>query len=153
MIEFTNKGRPIWGFKGSDLLSGETDGSSYPNGGLRSTHEAGGYLVVDPTSPIFLRGDSIFVPACFVSYKGEALDEKTPLLRSAEALSQEGTRLLGLLGYKANKVFSNIGLEQELFLVPRKAYLMRPDLQLTGRTIIGRMPPRGQEMSDHCEKL
>mgnify|MGYP006185926843 CR=1 FL=1 len=112
MVEFTTGGRPIWGFKGTDLLAGETDGSSYPNGGLRTTHEAGGYLAIDPTSPIFLRGDSIFVPACFVSYKGAALDEKTPLLRASDAMSREGVRLLGLLGYKVKSLVSNIGLEQ-----------------------------------------
>lgn len=151
MIEFTSKGRPVWGFKGSDLLRGETDGSSYPNGGLRTTHQAGGYLSIDPTSPIFLRGDSIFIPACFVSYVGDALDEKTPLLRASDALSREGVRLLGHLGYQVKDLQTNIGLEQELFLIPRCAYLKRPDLQLTGRTIIGKKAPRGQEMCDHCK--
>ena len=146
MIEFTADGTPVYSFKGKDLLRGETDGSSFPNGGLRATHEAGGYLVIDPTSPIFLRGDSIFIPACFASYKGDALDEKIPLLRACDALSREGTRLLRLLGlHSVKSVQACIGLEQELFLVPRSAYLQRPDLQLTGRTVMG------QEMSDHCK--
>ena len=136
---------------GRELMFGETDGSSFPNGGLRTTHSAGGYLCIDSTSPIFLRGDCIFIPACLVSYKGHALDEKTPLLRAGDALSREGVRLLNLLGYKVKSLQSNIGLEQELFLIPREAYLRRPDLQLCGRTVLGKMPPRGQELGDHCE--
>lgn len=151
MIEFDKEGRPQWDFKGKNILKGETDGSSYPNGGLRATHRAAGYLTVDPTSPIFLRGDTIFIPACLVSYFGHALDEKTPLLRSSDALSKEGARLLNLLGYKVKGVTANIGLEQELFLIPREAYNRRPDLQLSGRTVLGRMPPRGQELCDHCK--
>jgi glutamine synthetase len=106
---------------------------------------------VDPSSPIFLRGDAIFIPACFVAYTGESLDEKIPLLRSGEAMSREGTRLLKLLGYEVKSLMTMIGLEQELFLVSREAYLKRTDLQLTGRTVIGRLPPRGQELSDHCK--
>eukprot|EP01038_Epipyxis_sp_PR26KG_P006842 gene6842-9366_t len=149
MIEFNKQGEPLWDFKGKNILKGETDGSSYPNGGLRATHRAGAYLSVDPTSPIFLRGDTIFIPACLVSFNGHALDEKTPLLRASDALSKEGARLLNLLGYKVSGLSANIGLEQELFLIPRNAYLRRPDLQLAGRTVIGKMPPRGQEMSDH----
>jgi len=130
-------------------LKGETYGSSYPNGGLRATHRAGGYLTVDTTSPIFLRGDTIFIPAALVSYYGHALDEKTPLLRAGDAMSREGTRLLKLLGYNVNSLQSNIGLEQEFFFVPRQHFNRRPDLQLAGRTVIGRMPARGQELSDH----
>ena len=154
MFEFNKVGAPVWDFKGKNLLKGETDGSSYPNGGLRATHRAGGYLAVDPTSPIFLRGDTIFVPACLVSYYGHALDEKTPLLRASDAMSREGARLLNLLGYKGVKgVNANIGLEQELFFVPRNAYNRRPDLQFSGRTVIGRMPARGQELCDHYVSL
>ena len=149
MMEFDKAGKPVWDFKGKNILKGETDGSSYPNGGLRATHRAGAYLSVDPTSPIFLRGDTIFIPACLVSYYGHALDEKTPLLRASDALSREGVRLLGHLGYKAKKLQANIGLEQEIFLVPRSAYFKRPDLQFSGRTVMGRLPPRGQEMCDH----
>lgn len=149
MIEFNREGLPVWDFKASNLLKGETDGSSYPSGGLRATHSAAAYLTVDVTSPIFLRGDTIFIPACMVSYFGHALDEKTPLLRATNALSKQGVRLLNLLGYKANRLLVNIGLEQELFLIPRKPYNKRLDLQLAGRTVLGKMPPRGQEMSDH----
>lgn len=149
MIEFDREGRPVWDFKGKNLLRGETDGSSFPNGGLRATHRAGAYLAIDTTSPIFLRGDTIFIPACMVAYTGQALDEKTPLLRSVDALSREGTRLLKLLGYNVNSLVSNIGLEQEYFLIAREAYLRRPDLQMTGRTVIGKAPARGQELCDH----
>jgi len=149
MMEFDRDGKPVWEFKGKNLLKGETDGSSYPNGGLRATHRAGAYLAVDPTSPIFLRGDTIFIPSCLVSYFGHALDEKTPLLRASDAMSREGVRLLGHLGYKCKSLQANIGLEQEIFLIPRSAYFKRPDLQFAGRTIMGKMPPRGQEMSDH----
>jgi glutamine synthetase len=149
MFEFGRDGVPVWDFKGKNILKGETDGSSYPNGGLRATHRAGAYLSVDPTSPIFLRGDAIFIPACMVSYYGHALDEKTPLMRASDAMSIQATRLLKLLGYNVNSVNANIGLEQELFLISREAYLRRPDLQLTGRTVLGRFPARGQEMCDH----
>jgi len=140
-------------FKGKHLIKGETDGSSYPNGGLRGTHQAGGYLAIDTSSPIFMRDDTIFIPSAFVSYYGAALDEKTPLLRANAALNKEGSRLLkhlGLdLGATGSFLKANIGLEQEIFLVPRDAYYKRPDLQLTGRTIIGKNAPRGQEMCDH----
>jgi len=149
MFEFDRAGKPVWDFKGKNILKGETDGSSYPNGGLRATHRAGGYLTVDTTSPIFLRGDTVFIPAALVSYYGHALDEKTPLLRASDAMSREGTRLLKLMGYNVNSLQSNIGLEQEFFFVPRAHFNRRPDLQLAGRTVIGRMPPRGQELSDH----
>ena len=143
MVEFNAAGEPVWDFNGKKLLKGETDGSSFPNGGLRATHTAGAYLGIDPTSPIFLRGDTIFIPATMVSYHGHALDEKTPLLRASDALSREGSRLLKLLGMKGVAgVRADIGLEQEFFLVPRGAYLRRPDLQLTGRTVIGNQPPR-----------
>lgn len=137
MLKFDRKTNELkYDFKGSDLVKGETDGSSYPNGGLRATHTAGGYLAVDTTSPIFLKGDTIFIPSVFVSYFGKALDEKTPLLRANDALSTNGGRLLKKLGYdKAEEVGckSNIGLEQEIFLIPRDQYFRRPDLQLAGR--------------------
>mmetsp|Transcript_10002 Transcript_10002/g.35258 ORF Transcript_10002/g.35258 Transcript_10002/m.35258 type:complete len:336 (+) Transcript_10002:63-1070(+) len=108
-------GKPVFDLKGKDLLKGETDGSSYPNGGLRGTHRAGGYLAIDCTSPIFLRGDTIFIPSCLISYHGDALDEKTPLLRSVDAMDREGTRLLKLAGFGVAGLQSNIGLEQEFF--------------------------------------
>eukprot|EP00747_Dinoflagellata_sp_TGD_P154690 gnl/TRDRNA2_/TRDRNA2_177519_c0_seq1.p1 gnl/TRDRNA2_/TRDRNA2_177519_c0~~gnl/TRDRNA2_/TRDRNA2_177519_c0_seq1.p1 ORF type:complete len:709 (-),score=155.72 gnl/TRDRNA2_/TRDRNA2_177519_c0_seq1:198-2324(-) len=148
-FHFNSDGEPIYDLKGKDLLKGETDGSSYPNGGLRATHTAGGYLAIDPTSPIWLRGDTIFIPACFASYNGHALDEKTPLLRAQDALDKEGTRLLKHLGFNCSGVDTCIGLEQEFFLIPRDAFMKRPDLQMAGRTVLGKDAPRGQEMCDH----
>lgn len=150
MLKFNSDNEVVQDFKGKTLVKGETDGSSYPNGGLRATHEAGGYLAIDTSSPIFLRGDTIFIPSVFVSYYGAALDEKTPLLRANAALNKHGSRLLSKLGLDVSSgLVSNIGLEQEIFLIPRDAYYRRPDLQLTGRTLIGKDAPRGQEMSDH----
>jgi glutamine synthetase len=148
-FKFDSAGKPVWDLKGKDILAGETDGSSYPNGGLRGTHCAGGYVSVDPTSPIFLRGDCIFIPSTLCSYYGDALDEKTPLLRSVDALNSEGTRLLSKLGFDVGGLQSNIGLEQEIFLIPRDQYVQRLDLMMTGRTIMGADAPRGQEMCDH----
>lgn len=150
MLEFDKNNKVVQDFKGKTLIKGETDGSSYPNGGLRGTHEAGGYLAVDTSSPIFLRGDTMFIPSVFVSYYGAALDEKTPLLRANAALDKHGSRLLTKLGLDCSSgIVTNIGLEQEIFLVPRDQYYRRPDLQLTGRTLIGKNAPRGQEMCDH----
>lgn len=152
MMKFDKNNEIQWDFKGKDLVKGETDGSSFPNGGLRGTHCAGGYLAIDTSSPIFLRGDTIFVPSALVSYYGDALDEKTPLLRSNAALNKHGGRLLKHLGLDAESeggLKANIGLEQEIFLIPRDAFYKRPDLQLTGRTIIGKDAPRDQEMCDH----
>ena len=152
MMKFNSSTNDVeFDFDGKMLVKGETDGSSYPNGGLRATHQAGGYLALDTSSPIFLRGDTVFIPSAFVSYYGAALDEKTPLLRSNMAISKHGKRLLAHLGLDIGdrEVVSNIGLEQEFFLVPREAYYRRPDLQLAGRTVIGRDAPRGQEMCDH----
>jgi len=146
---FDEAGKPSFSFKGKELLKGETDGSSYPSGGMRATHTAGGYTVLDPTSAIFCRGDTVYVPCVFVSFYGDALDEKTPLLRSMDALSKETKRLCGHLGYEIGGAYPNIGLEQEYFLVPRSAYYKRLDLQLTGRTVMGKNAPRGQEMCDH----
>jgi len=150
MLKFNSDNEAVQDFKGKTLVKGETDGSSFPNGGLRGTHCAGGYLAVDTSSPILCRGDTIFIPSAFVSYYGAALDEKTPLLRSNSALDKHGSRLLSLLGGDASSgVQANIGLEQEIFLIPREEYYRRPDLQLTGRTIMGKNAPRGQEMCDH----
>lgn len=150
MLKFDSDGEISQDFKGKTLVKGETDGSSFPNGGLRGTHHAGGYVAVDTSSPILCRGDTIFIPSAFVSYNGSALDEKTPLLRSNSALDKHGSRLFSLLGGDASSgVQANIGLEQEIFLIPREEYYRRPDLQLTGRTIMGKNAPRGQEMCDH----
>eukprot|EP00585_Thalassiosira_rotula_P013231 CAMPEP_0196130474 /NCGR_PEP_ID=MMETSP0910-20130528/828_1 /TAXON_ID=49265 /ORGANISM="Thalassiosira rotula, Strain GSO102" /LENGTH=720 /DNA_ID=CAMNT_0041389783 /DNA_START=79 /DNA_END=2241 /DNA_ORIENTATION=- len=152
MMKFNRSTNDVeFDFDGDMLIKGETDGSSYPNGGLRATHTAGGYLALDTSSPIFLRGDTVFIPSAFVSYYGAALDEKTPLLRSNAAVSKHGKRLMAHLGLDIGDrdVVSNIGLEQEFFLVPRDQYYRRPDLQMAGRTIIGKDAPRGQEMCDH----
>jgi len=150
MFNFDRKTGAIkYEFDGDILLHGETDGSSYQNGGMRATHTAGGYTALDPTCPMFIRGDTVFIPTVFVSWLGEALDEKTPLLRSMKAVSTEGQRLLKHLGYEVSGVQPNIGLEQEFFLIPREAYYKRPDLQFAGRTIMGKQPPRGQELCDH----
>ena len=149
MLSFDKAGKPSWEFDAGDLLTGETDGSSYPNGGMRATHTAGGYLAIDPVSPPFLRDDVMYIPSAFMAYTGQALDEKTPLHRACDALSREGKRLLGLLGIETSGLIANIGLEQEIFLVPRDAYYARPDLQFVGRTLLGKTPARGQEMCDH----
>jgi glutamine synthetase len=143
------KGNIEFKYDGETLVKGETDGSSYPNGGLRATHTAGGYTIIDPTSPIFMRGDTIHIPCVFISWTGHALDEKTPLLRAEQAMSREGVRLLKNLGYNVKGLQSNIGLEQEFFLIPRDSFARRLDLQMTGRTILGKNAPRGQEMCDH----
>jgi len=150
MFVFGADGKPQWSLDGSTLLKGETDGSSYPSGGLRATHRAGGYTVLDPSSPLFIRGDTVFVPSLFVSFYGDSLDEKLPLLRAQQAVSKQAVRLLKALGYNgAKSVGPKIGLEQEFFLVPRDAFYRRPDLQMTGRTVIGKTAARGQELCDH----
>ena len=114
MLKFDENLEVQQDFKGKTLVKGETDGSSFPNGGLRGTHQAGGYLAIDTSSPIFLRGDTIFIPSVFVSYYGMALDEKTPLLRANDALSNNGKRLLKCLGLECSGLKANIGLEQEI---------------------------------------
>merc|ERR1719161_2237491 len=149
MFEFDKNMQPKWELKGKHLLQGETDGSSYPNGGMRATHTAGGYLCIDPISPMFVRDDCLYVPAAFVAYTGQSLDEKIPLHRACEALSREGARLFKHLGYEIKGMKINIGLEQEFFILPRKQFYRRPDLQFTGRTVMGKMPGRGQEGCDH----
>lgn len=149
MLEYNADGTPTFELKGKHILFGETDGSSYPNGGMRATHTAGGYLCIDPSSPVFLRDDCMFIPACFVSYDGKALDEKTPLHRAHQAMSRQGARLFKNMGFEVQGMVNNIGLEQELFFIPREAYERRMDLQFTGRTVLGKMPARGQEGCDH----
>jgi glutamine synthetase len=148
-FNFDANGQPEWDLKGKDLLQGESDGSSYNTGGLRATHTAGGYITIDPTSPMFLRGDTVFVPGGFTTWSGHSICEKIPAMRSVTALNTHGKRLLKVLGYEVPGLQSNIGLEQEFFLVPRGAYQRRPDLQLAGRTLTGKDAPRGQEMCDH----
>ena len=143
-------GGVIMEFSGKELIKGEPDASSFPSGGLRATFEARGYTAWDPTSCAFIKGKTLCIPTAFCSYGGEALDKKTPLLRSMEALSREALRILRLFGNDtAKRVVSQVGPEQEYFLVDREMYNRRPDLIFTGRTLFGAKPPKGQEMDDH----
>ena len=153
-LEYTADGGAIAEFSGKTLIKGEPDASSFPSGGTRSTFEARGYTAWDPTSPAFIQkevnGATLTIPTAFVSYTEEALDFKTPLLRSVESLSKQALRLLRLFGNKTAKhVFTNMGPEQEYFLVDRKYYELRPDLIAGGRTLFGAAPYRGQELEDH----
>ena len=147
-------GKVLMSFSGKELIKGEPDASSFPSGGLRATFEARGYTARDPTSNAFVRKDAagatLIIPTAFCSYTGEALDKKTPLLRSMEAINKESLRLLKLFGNTtAKKVTPSVGIEQEYFLIDREKYLQRKDLVYTGRTLMGAMPPKGQEMDDH----
>ncbi|MBR3017029.1 MAG: glutamine synthetase III [Clostridia bacterium] len=142
-------GRVIQSFSGSELVRGEADGSSFPSGGLRSTFEARGYTAWDPTSYAFIKDGTLCIPTAFCSYGGEALDKKTPLLRSMEALSKQAVRILRLLGRDARRVLTTVGPEQEYFLVDREMFHRRMDLVFTGRTLFGAKPPKGQELEDH----
>ncbi len=142
--------KPILEFSGKALRKGESDASSFPNGGLRATFEARGYTTWDATSPAFVKDGSLYIPTIFVSYNGEALDKKTPLLKSIEVLSKNVTELLHTLGYEDVKsVKPYVGVEQEYFLVDEKYYKKRIDLKLTGRTLFGAKAPKGQELEDH----
>ncbi|RGY95174.1 glutamine synthetase III [Clostridium sp. AM58-1XD] len=148
------EGKVIMEFSGKELIKGESDASSFPSGGLRATFEARGYTAWDCTSPAFLREDAIGVTLCiptaFCSYKGEALDQKTPLLRSMQAVDEQSLRILKLFGNtNAKRVIPSVGPEQEYFLVDREKYLKRKDLIYTGRTLFGGMPAKGQELDDH----
>ena len=146
----TGDGRVIMDFSGKELVKGESDGSSFPNGGLRATFEARGYTAWDPTSYAFVRDNSLYIPTCFFSYTGESLDKKTPLLRSMEEVSREAVRILRLFGdTETRRVIPSVGAEQEYFLLPRDLYAQREDLRLTGRTLFGAAPPKGQELDDH----
>ena len=147
-------GKVLMSFSGKELIKGEPDASSFPSGGLRATFEARGYTAWDCTSPAFVRKDAagaiLCIPTAFCSYTGEALDEKTPLLRSMEAINKESIRLLRLFGNTTSKkVTPSVGPEQEYFLVDAKKFLQRKDLIYTGRTLFGAMPPKGQELDDH----
>ena len=143
-------GGVIMEFSGKELIKGEPDASSFPSGGLRATFEARGYTAWDPTSYAFIKGKTLCIPTAFCSYGGEALDKKTPLLRSMEALNKQALRILRLFGNTAAKcVRSSVGPEQEYFLVTKEMYEQRPDLCFTGRTLFGAKPPKGQEMDDH----
>ena len=147
-------GKVLMSFSGKELIKGEPDASSFPSGGLRATFEARGYTAWDCTSPAFVRQDAagatLCIPTAFCSYTGEALDQKTPLLRSMEAIDTQSIRLLRLFGNTTSKkVTPSVGPEQEYFIVDRQKYLQRKDLIFTGRTLFGAMPPKGQEMDDH----
>ena len=142
-------GSPILEFKGKELIKGESDASSFPSGGLRATFEARGYTAWDPTSYAFIKNETLYIPTAFCSYSGEALDTKTPLLRSMEAVSRSACRILKLFGNQTKRVISTCGPEQEYFLIDRDMYARRKDLIYTGRTLYGAKPPKGQELEDH----
>ena len=143
-------GGVIMEFSGKELIKGEPDASSFPSGGLRATFEARGYTAWDPTSYAFIKGKTLCIPTAFCSYGGHALDKKTPLLRSMEALNRQALRILRLFGNDTAKcVRSSVGPEQEYFLITKEMYDQRPDLRFTGRTLFGAKPPKGQEMDDH----
>ena len=145
--------KAILAFSGKNLIVGEPDASSFPSGGLRSTFEARGYTAWDPTSPAFIKrhgnGATLCIPTAFCSYTGEALDKKTPLLRSIQALQKSADRLMGLFGVAQQKVTVTLGAEQEYFLVDKRFYLQRPDLYQAGRTLFGAAPAKHQQMEDH----
>ena len=146
----TGDGRVIMEFSGKELVRGEPDASSFPSGGLRATFEARGYTAWDPTSCAFVKDGSLYIPTCFFSYTGEALDKKTPLLRSIDEVSREAIRILRLFGdTETKRVITCVGAEQEYFLLPRDLYAQREDLRLTGRTLFGAQPPKGMELDDH----
>lgn len=146
----TGDGRIMMEFSGKELVRGEPDASSFPSGGLRATFEARGYTVWDTTSYAFIKDGTLYIPTAFCSYSGEALDKKTPLLRSMEAVSKQALRILRLFGNTAAKrVITTVGPEQEYFLIDQELYWKRPDLVYTGRTLFGARPPKGQEMEDH----
>ena len=143
-------GTVIMEFSGKELVRGEPDASSFPSGGLRATFEARGYTAWDPTSFAFVRDGSLYIPTCFFSYTGETLDKKTPLLRSIDEVSREAVRILRLFGDNStHRVIPCVGAEQEYFLLPKDLYAQREDLRLTGRTLFGAQPPKGQELDDH----
>jgi len=149
-ISPTDDGNIIMEFSGKELVQGESDASSFPSGGLRATFEARGYTAWDPTSFAFIKGKTLCIPTAFCSYGGEALDQKTPLLRSMEAIDKQAVRILKLFGNEGvTSVKTTVGPEQEYFLVDKEMYDKRPDLIFTGRTLFGAKPPKGQELDDH----
>lgn len=146
----TSNGTVLMEFSGKELIKGESDASSFPSGGLRATFEARGYTAWDPTSYAFIKDGILCIPTAFCSFTGEALDKKTPLLKSMEAINKQALRILKLFGKNdVNKVYTTVGPEQEYFLLDSKAFNMRKDLMYTGRTLFGAKPPKGQELEDH----
>ena len=149
-ISPTTDGKVMMEFSGKELVVGEPDASSFPSGGIRATFEARGYTAWDPTSYAFVRDGTLYIPTAFCSYTGEVLDKKTPLLRSMDALNKQALRILKLFGNEdVKRVTSTVGPEQEYFLIDQKVYEEREDLKMTGRTLFGAMPPKGQELEDH----
>jgi len=149
-ISPTGDGKVIVEFSGKELVRGEPDASSFPSGGLRATFEARGYTVWDTTSYAFIKDGTLCIPTAFCSYSGEALDKKTPLLRSMEAVDKQAMRILKLFGNTtAKRAITTVGPEQEYFLIDKDMFLARPDLIYTGRTLFGARPPKGQELEDH----
>src|SRR6185312_13212877 len=149
----TGEGTALAEFSGKELIQGEPDASSFPSGGIRATFEARGYTAWDPTSAAYIlenpNGTTLCIPTAFCSWTGEALDKKTPLLRSMDALSKQAVRVLKLFGSDATRVTTTAGPEQEYFLIDKNFYFARPDLLNAGRTLFGATPPKGQEMEDH----
>ena len=148
-IEPLKDGRAIMSFSGKELIQGEPDASSFPSGGLRATFEARGYTAWDPTSFAFIKDEVLCIPTAFCSYTGEALDKKTPLLRSMKAIEVQSNRVLALFGEPHQRVVTTLGAEQEYFLISEKDYERRLDLVLTGRTMFGYPPCKGQELEEH----
>ena len=149
-IDGVREGEPITRFSGKMLVKGESDASSFPSGGLRATFEARGYTAWDPTSPAFVLGTTLYIPTAFCAYTGEALDQKTPLLRSIQVLNRQALRMLRALGDSETvSVLPTGGAEQEYFLVDKELFDKRLDLKVCGRTLLGAKPPKGQELGDH----
>lgn len=148
-ISIANDGGMIMEFSGKELIKGEPDASSFPSGGLRATFEARGYTAWDPSTYAFIKDETLYIPTAFCSYGGEALDKKTPLLKSVQALDKEAMRIVKLFGGDAKSIVTTVGPEQEYFLVDKDLYDQREDLKLCGRTLFGAKPPKGQELEDH----
>ena len=153
-LSFDDNQAPIEKFSGAQLIQSEPDASSFPSGGMRTTFEARGYTAWDPSSPVFIMEaggiSTLCVPSVFISYHGDALDEKTALVRSVEVLSTRATELLAAIGQTgAKRVVPTLGAEQEYFLIDRAFYMLRPDLVMAGRTLVGGQPPKGQQLEDH----
>ena len=148
-IAFSDGGSVIMDFSGKELIKGEPDASSFPSGGLRSTFEARGYTVWDPTSYAFVKGKTLYIPTAFCAFSGEAIDKKTPLLRSMDVLSKEAVRVLDCLGIKARRVLPMVGVEQEYFLIDKEIYKKRKDLIICGRSLFGAPSPKDQQLDDH----